>query len=573
MRFLVTGASGLLGYSLTLALADVYGKSALQLVAAPLPIQQKERERLDALRAAGFDVLAIDLLDDELAADAFAPFDVLFHLAAFTETERKTSRVRVNDTGTARLLGCLGPRLSGKQVIYTSSVTVVDHPNGREHARTSYARTKLRGERFVRIAAEANGAYWTVLRLPIVAGPGFRKGGLFAKIAQDLRRGGLATGLAWPGKLSLIFVDDLVRALLRIAAEGRCKNGVYLAARPEQPTFDELAGLIAETLGLRRKRKQLPAWLWSLIRRVTWLPVLRLLPHAAWVPVWRISSVVSDCMAVDGSALNEMLGLEHTPLPEVLRQTYGVDGVHSDGASAAPPSCSIVIPLRNERGNVAATVARIPEMGRHTEILLIEGHSSDGTLAECFRVRDANPNRDIKVMVQDGAGKGNAVRMGFAHASGDILVVHDGDLTVAPEDLPAFFDAVAANREAVAIGSRFDSPMAPGAMPRLNRLANRWFALELSCVVAHRLTDALCGTKAIPRAAYPYLLSLREKFSEQDPFGDFDILFLAAYLGLEIKTIPVKYHRRTYGSSSIRHFREGWRLLRVAAEAAWRLRM
>ena len=322
MRFLVTGASGFVGYRLAMRLAEIHGKEALQLLVAPSPRTEEERRRLVALRDGGYDVLAVDLLSGVLDAGKFRAFDVCFHLAAFTETETESPLVRVNDVGTERLLACLGERLKGKRIIYTSSVTVTDYLGSAGVPRTEYARTKLEGERIVKIASERGGVVWTVLRLPTVMGPGFRPGGMFAVLAGGLKRNRLMTRLDWPGKVGLVFLDDAVAALIAMAADGVCENGIFSVGAPESPTLDELIEEIAGVLDVRRERIVLPAWFWALVRRITWLPWQRLLPYKLWVPVWRISNVVADSMVLDGAPLNKSLGLLHMPLRSAVRHTY-----------------------------------------------------------------------------------------------------------------------------------------------------------------------------------------------------------------------------------------------------------
>lgn len=236
-------------------------------------------------------------------------------------------------------------------------------------------------------------------------------------------------------------------------------------------------------------------------------------------------------------------------------------------------TCSVIVPARNEAGNIEGCVARMPQLGKHTEIIFIEGHSSDNTWEEIQRVQAVYGDRwDIKAVQQTGKGKGNAVREGFEMASGDVLIILDSDLTVAPEDLGQFFEAVASRHCEMANGCRLIYPLHAAAMPPLNRAANRFFAWLLSFILNIRIKDSLCGTKAISKENYLRIAANRSYFGDFDPFGDFDLLFGAAKLGLKIKDIPVRYLPRGYGSSNISHVKEGMVLLKMCLYAAKKIR-
>jgi SAM-dependent methyltransferase len=236
-------------------------------------------------------------------------------------------------------------------------------------------------------------------------------------------------------------------------------------------------------------------------------------------------------------------------------------------------SCSVIIPARNEAGNIESCVTRLPKLGKHTEIIFIEGHSSDNTWEEIQRVQaEYEQQYDIKICQQTGKGKGDAVRQGFAIATGDVFIILDSDLTVKPEDLVYFFDAIASGNCEFANGCRLIYPVSPKAMPWLNRMANRFFAWLLSYLLNNKIKDSLCGTKAISRENYGRLAANRSYFGEFDPFGDFDLLFGAAKLGLQMKDIPVRYVPRTYGSSNIAHFKEGLVLLKMCLYAAKKIK-
>lgn len=230
----------------------------------------------------------------------------------------------------------------------------------------------------------------------------------------------------------------------------------------------------------------------------------------------------------------------------------------------ANPSVSIVIPARNEKGNIEAAVVRTPDMGSHTEIIFVEGNSTDGTAAEIQRVIAAHPERDLKFIPQGtGRGKGDAVRKGFAAATGDILMILDADLTVMPEELPKFYQALASGQAEFVHGSRLVYPMDRQAMRFLNTLGNKFFSLTFTYLLEQRFKDTLCGTKTLFRSDYELIAANRAYFGDFDPFGDFDLIFGAAKLNLRIAEIPIRYRERTYGTTNISRFQHGWLLLRM----------
>jgi SAM-dependent methyltransferase len=241
---------------------------------------------------------------------------------------------------------------------------------------------------------------------------------------------------------------------------------------------------------------------------------------------------------------------------------------HEDRAA----SVTVLVPCRNERGNIENAVRRLPRFAPDIEILFVEGHSVDGTYAECLRVRDAYPQHDIKAIRQDGTGKGDAVRKGFEHARGDILMILDADLTVPPEDLGRFYDALVSGKCEFANGSRLVYPMHGKAMRPLNRVANRAFSMIFSYLLNQRVTDTLCGTKAVWRADYRRIAANRQYFGDFDPFGDFDLIFGAARLSLRMVDIPIRYAERTYGTTQISRFRHGMLLARMALFAFRKLK-
>lgn len=245
-------------------------------------------------------------------------------------------------------------------------------------------------------------------------------------------------------------------------------------------------------------------------------------------------------------------------------------------AGRATPSltCSVIIPTRNERGNVAAAAARVPSMGRHTEMIFVDGDSTDGTAEEIRRAIAAHPEKDIRLIEQgQGRGKGDAVRKGFAAAKGDVLMILDADLTVPPEELPKFFRCLASGQAEFANGTRLVYPMERDAMRLLNKGANWFFGELFTWLLGQRFRDTLCGTKVLRREDYERIAADRAVFAPFDPFGDFELIFGAARGNLKIVDIPIRYRARTYGLSNIRRFFHGLLLLRMSWVALWKLKL
>jgi ubiquinone/menaquinone biosynthesis C-methylase UbiE len=227
-------------------------------------------------------------------------------------------------------------------------------------------------------------------------------------------------------------------------------------------------------------------------------------------------------------------------------------------------SVSVIIPARNESGNIENAILRMPEFSKHLEIIFVEGNSTDNTWETIQQVQHKYAaNYDIKIVRQDGKGKGDAVRKGFSIASGDVLMILDADLTVPPEDLPKFYNALIERKGEFINGSRLVYPMESKAMRHLNIFGNKFFSAAFSWILEQPIKDTLCGTKVMFRADYMKLAQNRKFFGEFDPFGDFDLIFGAYKLNLKIIDLPVVYRERTYGDTNISRFTHGMILLRM----------
>jgi SAM-dependent methyltransferase len=237
-------------------------------------------------------------------------------------------------------------------------------------------------------------------------------------------------------------------------------------------------------------------------------------------------------------------------------------------------SCSVVVPCKNEEDNVAAIPPRIPRMGAFTEIVFVDDGSTDATAERVREIMEANPERPIKLVAGPGRGKGAAVRAGLEQATGDVLMILDADMTVMPEDLPAFFEAITCNKGEFINGSRLVYPLSGDAMRTANIVGNKFFAVMFSFLLEQRIKDTLCGTKVVMRHNYAKILAAREYFGDVDRWGDYDWIFGAAKNDLRIVEIPVHYVERVAGETKMtKRFRNGLIMLRMCWVAFRKLKL
>jgi hypothetical protein len=330
-----------------------------------------------------------------------------------------------------------------------------------------------------------------------------------------------------------------------------------------------------------------------------WQPLLRLAellglkyeqPPEAWLPPEEIKNMLAlaDFELVRDDAhlvcpvriplladlANRYLG--RLPLLQAFSLVFGIVARPSPARSASSrpksPTVSVVIPCRNEAGHIRPLVAALPRLPEGSEFLFVEGNSTDDTAAVIRQAIEENPSLPLRFFQQPGRGKGDAVRFGFAQAKGDVLLILDSDMGVAPADVPKFVDALARGKCEMVNGSRLVYPMEGKAMRFLNLLANKFFAFLFSWLLGQQVRDTLCGTKALWREDYERIAANRSYFGDFDPFGDFDLLFGAARLNLRIADLAVRYHERRYGETNISRFRHGWLLLQMSAFAARKLK-
>ena len=235
-------------------------------------------------------------------------------------------------------------------------------------------------------------------------------------------------------------------------------------------------------------------------------------------------------------------------------------------------SATVVIPARNERGNIEPAIQRLPQFCEDIEIIFIEGHSKDGTFEEIERVKAAYPAMDIKAMRQPGKGKADAVFTAYDVARGDVLMILDADLTMPPEQLPKFWEAIKSGKGEFINGSRLVYPLEDDAMRFLNLIANKIVSYLFSWLLNARYTDTLCGTKVMRRTDYYRLREGKAYFGDFDPFGDFDLIFGASKLNLKAIDLPIRYAARAYGETQISRFRHGIMLLKMVVFAFFKIK-
>lgn len=311
--------------------------------------------------------------------------------------------------------------------------------------------------------------------------------------------------------------------------------------------------VLLERLGLKRTRGAY-AWLslndlqnllafadFEVIRREYRMPMPVWLPGMSWF----INRVIGKLPGFWRLGIDQWVVARPLKLPRQVEE----------------PSVSVVIPCRNERGTIETIMTQTPSMGRHTELIFVEGHSTDGTLEALYDAQRRFPDRDMKILRQEGKGKGDAIRLGFAAARGDMIMILDADLSTGPEVLPRFYEALAEGYCEFALGSRLVYPLPAQAMQPLNMLGNMAFGRLFSFMLGHQLKDTLCGTKVCWRKDYERIAKQRAYFGSVDPFGDFDLIMGAARLSLKMLEIPVQYRERVYGKTNIRRWRHGALLL------------
>jgi hypothetical protein len=358
----------------------------------------------------------------------------------------------------------------------------------------------------------------------------------------------------------LPFVDDLLGLFANVARHSHRETRIVIHS------FSQLWRPALRVLELLRLRRRAPMRNW-----VTPQDVGNLMRLAGLDPVTETQRILLPMRIplvsgfVNGFLAN-LWGIRHLCL------TYWIVA-RLQPAERRDLSVTVVVPAKNEAGMVDRIVSETAFLGPGTELIFVEGHSTDGTREAIERRIELEPDRKIVYIEQTGHGKGDAVRLGFERATGDILTILDADLTVRPRDLPPFFEALANGRAEFVNGSRLVYGIEPGAMRFLNLLGNKAFSLVFTALLDQPVKDTLCGTKALERHRYEQIAAGRSYFGDFDPFGDFDLLLGAARLNLKIVDLPVRYQARTYGETKISRFRHGFVLLQMAVFAFRKLKV
>ena len=357
------------------------------------------------------------------------------------------------------------------------------------------------------------------------------------------------------------YVDDLLALFQNVAAHSTADTRIVVNS------YSQLWRPILAVLELLRLKERTPIRNWMTIGDVK-----NLMQLTGLEPVTTTRRILFPLrIPLLSSFLNGIVG----PLPIIrhLTLTWWIVARKHPPEEPEELSVSIVVPARDEAGMIARIVEETPELGSRSELIFVEGHSTDGTADEIQRQIGLHPEREIVYLQQTGKGKGDAVRLGFEHAQYDVLMILDADLTVRPHELESFLEAIAAGRAEFANGSRLVYGLEPGAMRFLNLLGNKAFSLVFSALLEQGVKDTLCGTKVLKRRRYEQIAAGRSYFGDFDPFGDFDLLLGAAKLQLKIVDLPVRYQMRTYGDTKISRFRHGWLLVQMAVFAYRKLKI
>lgn len=344
MNVLVTGGTGFIGRRLMPQLIERFGAPAITCLvhSSGKPL---ESEAAASYASKGVNIIHGDLTHSPVADVPCPHVQLVFHLGANIDTDTPESEHRVNDLGTRNLIDWLGASLSGCRILYTSSIAVHDR-NGpakgplREDSpftpRTAYGATKLRGEQIIREAAAHKGLSWTIVRLPTVYGPGQKAGGMFDLLIEGVRTGGLISRIDWPGKSSVIFVDDVGRILIDLSTRPAAANQIYCVSSGEDVTLADIAREVSAILGRPIEAVRIPAFGWSLARWLAWNPIVRwLVPRRAHVTYWRLTLVVDDGFWFDARKFLAQNAIPLVKLPEGLRRVLQREAPGSDRARLA----------------------------------------------------------------------------------------------------------------------------------------------------------------------------------------------------------------------------------------------
>jgi nucleoside-diphosphate-sugar epimerase len=330
LKVLVTGATGFVGRRLMRRLLSDYAPADISCLVKPT-VKPREGEAVGRFRNAGVRLIEGDLTNPFVSSDEAPAVDVVFHLAANIDTAATGAELDVNDIGTEHLLAWMGNRTKGVRIIYTSSIAVHDRRGLSKRRplnesspfvpRTEYGRTKLRGEQILQSEGASRGYTYTILRLATVYGPDAKQGGLFDLFAQFAAEGRMAARLDWPGRTSIIHVDDVASLMVALARDPRGANEIYCVANAEAPTVGSLAREIAQTVNHPVQPISLPPWVWSMSRMLACSPIVfALTPSANRLSLWRLSLIVDHGFWFDTTKLQQVWNTPPRDLREGLAE-------------------------------------------------------------------------------------------------------------------------------------------------------------------------------------------------------------------------------------------------------------
>lgn len=368
MNVLVTGGTGFIGRRLMPQLIERFGAPAITCLVHSSGKPQED-EAAASYATQGVNIIHGDLTHSPVADVPCPPVQLVFHLGANIDTDTPESEHRVNDLGTRNLLGWLGTSLSGCRILYTSSIAVHDRngpaagpltENSPFTPRTAYGATKLRGEEIIRETAAHSGFSWTIVRLPTVYGPGQKAGGMFDLLIEGVRTGGLISRIDWPGRSSIIFVDDVGRILIDLSRRPAAANQIYCVSSGEDVTLSDIAREVSAILGRPIETFRIPVFGWSVARWLAWNPIVRsAVPRRAHVTYWRLTLVVDDGFWFDARKF-----LAQNPI-SLVKLSDGLRSVLQEERPGAPQTRSAnELGERTDLHSIERAVAQDPGLPR-----------------------------------------------------------------------------------------------------------------------------------------------------------------------------------------------------------------